>query len=881
MMIFGINRAAAPHRGSEPDEAGAIGRPPSPLPATAEAESSLLRARWSCWLVIFLVPVIWLAPALRPGMVLSSADMLLGSYLLNHAMPRPYKPSNPLIGDTVMQMVPWHHVVSQALRRGHVPFWNPHALAGSPLLGNGQSGAFDLLSFPYLLTSHTVDATVWVALLRMWVAGLGAFLLARRLGATPWAAVASAVIYQAGGFTLVWLMYANVASSAWFPWVLLAAEGVAATRGLRPIALFAGALTLVVFGGQLEVAFFAAVAAAAYVVARRAQLGGASAGVVLRAAGTVGISGVLTALLSAPQTLPFIDALSQGTLAAGRSATWSVMPARLDWFLLSVFPYLFGKPLAGSVNLAGSYTNFCEHSGAYASVIGLALAIVGLASVKRRSPWTVVALLGAVAWVSSASLPPVSWLAHVVPVLNVTAPQRAVFVALLAISLLAARGIDAIREARSDTLRRVLGWGVAALAAIGLADGLWLLRGAPGYLDLLRLAGRSATIRSWFGSVEKLLVDSFSTIAPALAREYVLPWTVVVGAAAIVLLCARRLKAAFAPACVAAVVADLAAFGWGFNPAIPSGQAYPRTQRLEELRATAGDGRILVLNWGLYANVASYYGLDDINGYDAIGRRRLTELLRLGCAFPAGPIHWEIAYFDCYNSPVIDVLGVTAVASAQKLAAPALEFVSHPPAGGYLYRNRSALGRAFVPDPVIPARNLEDALRIARTSPPDPHRGAIVEAPGSRLAPGSGTVAYRRVSDSEIALQTSMERGGVVAVSESWDPGWDAFVDGRRTRVYPCDVALMAVSVPRGHHAVRLRFRPRGWEAAVAAWLLGVAVLLGSLAKRAQRRSRGRPPAAQEPDDTALPDTYLAPGRPTVDRPLAPRARVRPRSPRP
>jgi hypothetical protein len=787
--------------------------------------------------VIVLVPVIWLAPALRRGMVLSSADMFLGSYLLNQAMPHPYDPSNLLIGDTAMQMIPWRQVASRALRHGRLPFWNPHAFAGSPLLGNPQTGVFDLLSFPDLLTSRTVEATVWVALLRMWVAGFGAFLLARRLGATPWAATASAVIYEVGGFTIVWLMCANVASSVWFPWAFLAAESVATRRGARPVALLAAVLTLVTFGGQLEVAFFAALSVAGYVILRRLQLDGLSLSTLARATGAVGACALLTMLLTAPQTVPFLDALSQGTAAAGRSSSWNVMPARLDRFLLAVFPYLFGKPLAGSVNLAGSYTNFCEQSGAYASVIGLALAVAGLASARRRSPWTVVALLGAMAWAFSASLPPTTALAHTIPVLNVAAPQRSVFVALLSIALLAAYGIDVVREGHRETLRRVLGWGLAALAVIGLVDGLWLLRGAQGYLTLFRVAGRSGTIRSWFSGVENVLVESFSTIAPALAREYVLPWTAALAAGALVLLCARRLKRAFAPACIGVALLDLAVFGWGFNPAIPRAQAYPGTERLEDLRGTAGKGRILVLDWGLYPNVASYYGLDDVNGYDVIGRRRLTELLRLGCSFPPGPIHWPTAFFDCYNSPVIDVLDVTAVASARQLTAPALELVSHPPAGGYLYRNRSALPRAFVPETVLGATTLGDALRAVRASRLDPHRTAIVEAPSdAKVEAGTGTVDYRRVGDDEIELEAAMQRAGAVAVSESWDPGWRAFVDGRETRAYPCDIALMAVSVPAGRHTVRLRYRPPGWDASVAMWVLGVALLCAGIGEWPRRR---------------------------------------------
>jgi hypothetical protein len=791
--------------------------------------------------ILALVPVVWLAPALRPGRVLSSADMCLGSYLLNQAMPAHFHPSNELVGDTVMQMMPWRRVTSDEVRSGRIPFWNPHAFAGSPLLGNAQSGVFDPLSFPYLLTREPVRATAWVMLLRLWVAGFGTWLLATRLGASRWAAVGAGVIYQVGGFTLVWLMYPLVASSVWFPWAMLAAELFAVKGGAGRLAMTGLALSVVTFGGHVELAFFAAVTLAAWIILRRFQERGLSLRTLGGAAGAVATMAVLTALLTAPQTLPFLDALSQGMLVTGRLETWGVRVPRLEWFVLSLFPFLFGRPVAGEVNLAGSFTNFCEQSGAYVSVLGLVLVILGVLGSKRHRAWQAVALMGAVAWAFAAGLPPFPWLVRVLPVVNVAAPARVVFVALLAFALLAARGIDVVTEGARPKSRTLLGWGLAALASFGLAHGIWLRAGAPGYMKLLGLAGRITTVRAWFAGEAKLLVDSFPALAPTLARDYVLPWSIIAGMAAVALLLGPRLGRRFAPVAIGIILCDLALFGWGFNPAIPIGQAYPRTARIEEVCRVAGDGRILVLNWGLYANVASYYGLDDINGYDAIGRRRLTELLRVACPFPPGPIHWPIANFNCYDSVVLDILSVRAVASALPLDAENLSLVSHPPSSGYLYRNTRALPRAFVPDRVVRASNLGEAVGIARTSPPDPHREALIEAPPGAVLPiGPGRVTYRRAGANRIVLETAMDKEGLVVVSEAWDPGWRAGVDGVDVPVYPCDIAVMAVRVPAGTHRVDLVFRPRWWSLAVAMWLIGLVAVVGLLSAGRWRSSSGK-----------------------------------------
>ena len=74
-----------------------------------------------------------------------------------------------------------------------------------------------------------------------------------------------------------------------------------------------------------------------------------------------------------------------------------------------------------------------------------------------------------------------------------------------------------------------------------------------------------------------------------------------------------------------------------------------------------------------------------------------------------------------------------------------------------------------------------------------------------------------------------MDSAGVVVVSEGWDPGWRATIDGSSAPVYPCDLALMAVPVPTGAHRVTLGYRPRGWMLAVGLTTLGALVCAGML----------------------------------------------------
>jgi hypothetical protein len=791
--------------------------------------------------VLLGVPLLLVGGALRPGRVLSSADMLLGNYMLIEAMQPGFATGNTQLADPAFQFLPWRRLVAQEAREGRVAFWNPHAFAGAQLLGNSQSGVFDVLSFPYRLVEQPARATVWVALLRIWVAALGAALLARRLGCGAAASILAGLIYGLGGFTTVFLLYPNASSSAWAPWAMLAAERLATRRDAVATVGLAATLTLSVFGGHAEVAFFAAAAASAYVLLRRRSAPNPRHGSVVSGAGALAAVGALTVALSAVQVLPFLETASQGTLAGARRAQLRSSPLwrspRLDRAVLLVFPYLYGRPVRGEVNVAGAGTNFVEQSGAYASLLGLALALVGVGVAARGPGVRAFATIGAGAWLYAISFPPFPQLSRYIPGLDILPPQRAMFITLLALAVTAAAGADTLARPEGERARKIarrLGVVIGAILLIG-AQLLVVWNGlAPAErAGLVKAALQHEPLARWYAGQHQRLVAEVASLSPAFARQFLLPWAVIAAATAGMLLAARRLGRWLPLAACAVVGADLLLFGHRFNPVVDEAAVYPVTRRLEQLREAAGDGRVAVLDWGLPACVATYYGLDDINGYDAIGRSRLEKLLRLAGTFPVGPPHWPIVGFNRYDSPVLDVLSVRAVAMSGKRAASRLRLL-HDEHGFALYENPHALPRAFVPREIITVASLAEAETAARERAVDPAATAIVEA-AAPVAAGEGLVVLRRVEPSRLVLEATMERGGAVLVSEGFDTGWRASTGGRTLPVHPADIALLAVEVPAGRHIVDLVYRPRTWPAAVALFCGGVGAVVLLLAVAARR----------------------------------------------
>lgn len=88
-------------------------------------------------------------------------------------------------------------------------------------------------------------------------------------------------------------------------------------------------------------------------------------------------------------------------------------------------------------------------------------------------------------------------------------------------------------------------------------------------------------------------------------------------------------------------------------------------------------------------------------------------------------------------------------------------------------------------------------------------------------------MAYFRPSSDEILIKTSGERAGFIRVLEACDPGWTADVDGTGVLVVPANGFSMAVPIPSGKHALRLRYHTPGRTLGGVLSLLSTCSLVG------------------------------------------------------
>ncbi len=573
-------------------------------------------------LTIAMLVVAFFHDAIIGGKVLSSADVLFVTASFREVKGAEYEPMNRLLIDPVLQFQPWLEFNRAELRAGRLPLWNPYVGCGAPHLANGQSAVFD----PFHLIAY-LGTLPWaiapMAAARLWVAGLGMFLLARRWGLGRWGRWFAGLVYPFSGFLVVWLLYPVTNVAVWFPWVLWASDRVLDRATPSRVAAMALTVGVCLLGGHVQTSAHVLLAAGLNLLWRwrstsRWGLLAWGAGVLLG----VGIAAI--------EIVPLADYLTKSPVwtdrAAERRPPWTIVRPRVLDAACTALPYAFGSQRRGHPNLARGLGvhNVNESAGGFAGLATLVwLAPMAWSSRKPRVRWlfglTGFAMLAAFRW------PPADNLLRAIPVLNVTDNRRLTLWVALGLSLLGGVGLD-----RIGAVRRGRGWGrwgrvgiglagVCAVVAVGIGRFEPAIRArAVAHYERAARETPGAEPGTYRARADRQVRDTLAFIP----RYYGLAALHLAGLSAwFALIRSRRLRngAVARGGLLLVTLVDLFGFGLGLNPAIDPADDRPVTPLIAHLRRVAPPpARVLGIGEELAPNVCMRYGLSDIRNYDSV-----------------------------------------------------------------------------------------------------------------------------------------------------------------------------------------------------------------------------------------------------------------------
>ncbi len=790
-----------------------------PARASVPAEAALGRSRW----VDALMILVWSAAV---------AIVFWDAVSLRKAL---------FYFDVTEINYPYRAFFADELKAGRFSRWHPGLYCGMPLYSESQAGylhPIKYLLYPWLPTWQAFNLDT---VLSVWLAGVGVYgWLRRRMG--PLGALTGAAVFGLSGFMWGHLIHTSMVNAlASVPFVVWGLESAWQSGRGRGLVVGGFALACQVFAGHLQDALFSIGLVGLYSAYRAATEKSARAR--RRVLGQGALLVALGVLISGAQWVPSKILLDQSPRAGGLSwddltfGSWH--PELLPTVVLRE---AYGTRARDTDWMDGYYPY--HEMNTYLGLITIVLAVVGAGSPQDRDRgfWFILVGLGGLLMLGRFTF--LFDHVHQIPVVGSSRePVRFHLWVSLGMAVLAGFGVE--RIARPGAPPSLKGGLVIAGWILALSVPIMIVLYAPVWTRPLEWVKPYHLLRyRWLGREIALGVARIATLA-ALA----------LGAAWLAMRSTtRRGRVGWAFALPILVMIDLALAHWRDAPTVDPGYWTQPPESAVFLKKDPGLTRVFgigdksagepgyasepvdfmtvrdPLDWSL----PPVWGVPSAKGNTPMISRRLIE------------------YFDhtAVGRGRHDIESTSHIVTGRKLR-PAFAFLPHKAIGSaFVHKNLRSLPRVRLAGrPAYAANEAEAVELLDRLTRNNTLRDRlVVEDPARPLAVESAPGGRARITaeiPERLEIELDADEPAYLVVSDTFDPGWTATVDGRAAAIVPAYVAFRAVFVDKGSHSVVFRYRPAGLDIGLGLSAFGCALALGLWLWPS---SRARPEGAGDAD---------------------------------
>lgn len=690
-------------------------------------------------------------------------------------------------GDFTQQFYVFRSFAYTELRQGRFPLWMPCIYAGYPYQADPQSATLyppvwvTMLALRALRYSHyPLFALVTEVLAHLLATSIFTYAFLRVERAHYLAALLGAATFAYGGFLTSYpLLQSAIAETAtWLPLALLGARWFADGRRTAGIALTSVALSFSILAGHPQTTLFVFYLTLAYWIFVNWPL------LRWRTLPFTALTAAVATGLSAGQILPtlvYTRLSTRSGLSFAQAGTGFPLRDVLQFFITGLVSYW--QPL-------------------YVGVLPLVL--VSLALIARRQRtwifWMGALLVGL--FLSFGQHTALFDLAYLIwPGYRLFQRQeRHALVVSFALAILAAQGLDVLL---SPLHRRERRWLAALVHYLGLA--LPVLLVALGVLVIsLQQPDAPADRVALSERLAFLLLVAFLV-------WLLLNWRLHLGRA-------HRTVGWLA---VAILILDLFTLNRPINyaPAEPPFQVTPPVALM--LADTMPFFRFQD-DYRLPGHIGCAYGLEETYGITPIKLSRYQEFIER--------VPEEVRWLLLGVRYLVTWRGRLERPDGTPIPAEQLYHQGEAPDEIYVYRVAGEPCFAWIIHEVWTARDDDEVFALLTKPGFDGRRIAVVKGPLPSVSPARGNTESVTViarTSTQIHLQANLSSPGLLVVSQTSYPGWEAIVNGQPASLLEVDGLLPAVALPAGPSEIVFRYRPVAFRAGLI--LSGITIVAGIL----------------------------------------------------
>jgi hypothetical protein len=722
---------------------------------------------------------------------------------------------NPLLADVPSLIYPLRVYAMDLLRDGIFPLWNNLQFGGYPLMANFQTAVFNPFNILFFIFKDYLAWSIQVMLQPLLILSF-TYIFLRQIGLKRFSSVFGSVVFAFSGFNTVWLTYnvhGFVAST--FPLLLYFADKLIIEGKRHWGVLFSITLGIQIFFGYPQLTLYAIALVGLWTILRN-----------FRKVPTIAFFGFLGLLLASIQLIPGYELLSNSQrVVEGVSGGEGVAFLPYTQLVSLLAPDFFGNPTTYNYWGPGNYTNTVIYSG----IVGLLLALITLISFKKNK---VIFYFGILFFCSLLlALPnPLSKAIFSSGFLGLGAATATRILVLFnfSVAVLCAFGIELVEKIKSPKYWRVFLYTSLIISSIflGLLYSYLLMKGEiaihPEYMDKKLLGSWVVNI---YTSMRNL---AFPFVVSVLLLTFFTLW--------------KKFKIGLSKYLILILATtELFRFGWKFTPYSESLFLFPKTPVFDKLdefkdekfRISEGD-TIPISMW-------IPYRLESYSGYDAVYPLRVAKYI--GVANSSNPKAGPAGRYGSFENPVSPLYDL---ANVRYVLALKRDKIGVPDTGGtvsYKYPE-DKFKKVFEDGSVAILENIKASNRIFFVSDwevigddveafdylldpiNDLTKSVVLDKDFLRFDKSDDPPNYE-INNSifepdKLSLSITSDSDGFLVVTNTFYPGWDVYVDGKKEEIFVADTAFMAVPISKGIHNLEFIYHPKSFR-------IGGIVSLGSL----------------------------------------------------
>jgi hypothetical protein len=722
------------------------------------------------------------------------------------------------IRDPILQTWPFIHYMHESIRNGDFPLWNIDQFSGTPFIANRCTGLLNPLVLIPTAIFEPVTAQSVIYFFHFLMAGIFFFLFIRELKLDSPVALFGSIAYMLQGAYIPW---GGISSSdaAYFPMVMYFLERMLNRKDKVGIIGFIFSFYLLSITGYPQIVIYTIYIIIAWILFSR------SGGIKVLGKRTlaVGIMLGIALMISAMQSLPTVEFYMQSprttpeyqqALASANVLEVMDSPVTLIRYF---FPKMWGDYISDREIFYPEIIVKTYIHGYLGILAAFAALFFPLVYRNRRARFfSILFLIGClfIAWNQLFIV-----VAGILPGLRISSIKPH-FITNIAIIITACYVINhlitnlKINERLSKKLERVNFWLLSGVVGLVFVIIIYSLKLYP-----VTSLDHSRT----FQMISGIFILFIATLV---LRQFTL----------------GRINAGLTYTLIVIItLIDLVPYQSHIMIQVPRNRAIWTTQGIEFLQdrmETEGPFRIFRNRKRkmLPANSTTLLGLQEMGGFIPMVVGDYSNYF--ASINPAMTRNRQVIDsppdMELFSEPFWDFLNVKYFVSPDEIDLPDEKWLIVYNDEMVIYENQDCLPRWYCVSDVFNVDSIEDAFNFSREI--DPAETAIVnvdvvvdisrapEPPGWE-PPEPGTVDLVSYTSDEVILDVESDSGTYLVFSDTYYPGWRAWIDGKPAEISRTNGIIKGIWVPEGRHTVRFLYDPLSYKIGWALAILGLMLI--------------------------------------------------------